>query len=154
MSEAVALTALEKKWSEAEEKKGPELADVYADSGVLDPKVLHEKVRDRVPQPTGWRITVLPYMGKDKSKGGIALSNQTRQLNQLTTSCGYVLKMGDLAYADQSKFPNGPWCKEGDWVVFARYGGSRLNIEGGEIRVLNDDEILAVVNDPEDILHM
>jgi len=154
MSEAVALTALEKKWSEAEEKKGPELADVYADSGVLDPKVLHEKVRDRVPQPTGWRITVLPYMGKDKSKGGIALSNQTRQLNQLTTSCGYVLKMGDLAYADQSKFPNGPWCKEGDWVIFARYGGSRLNIEGGEIRVLNDDEILAVVNDPEDILHM
>ena len=154
MSEAVALTALEKKWSEAEEKKGPELADVYADSGVLDPKVLHEKVRDRVPQPTGWRITVLPYMGKDKSKGGIALSNQTRQLNQLTTSCGYVLKMGDLAYADQSKFPNGPWCKEGDWVIFARYGGSRLNIEGGEIRVLNDDEILAVVKDPEDILHM
>jgi co-chaperonin GroES (HSP10) len=154
MSEAVALTALEKKWSEAEEKKGPELADVYADSGVLDPKVLHEKVRSRVPQPTGWRITVLPYMGKDKSKGGIALSNQTRQLNQLTTSCGYVLKMGDLAYADQSKFPNGPWCKEGDWVIFARYGGSRLNIEGGEIRVLNDDEILAVVNDPEDILHM
>ena len=154
MSEAVALTALEKKWSEAEEKKGPELADVYADSGVLDPKVLHEKVRSRVPQPTGWRITVLPYMGKDKIKGGIALSNQTRQLNQLTTSCGYVLKMGDLAYADQSKFPNGPWCKEGDWVIFARYGGSRLNIEGGEIRVLNDDEILAVVNDPEDILHM
>ena len=154
MSEAVALTALEKKWGEAEEKKGPELADVYADSGVLDPKVLHEKVRSRVPQPTGWRITVLPYMGKDKSKGGIALSNQTRQLNQLTTSCGYVLKMGDLAYADQSKFPNGPWCKEGDWVIFARYGGSRLNIEGGEIRVLNDDEILAVVNDPEDILHM
>ena len=154
MSEPVTLTALEKQWKEEKEKKEPELADSYADSGVLDPKVLHEKVRGRVPQPTGWRITVLPYMGKEKSKGGIALSDQTRQLNQLTTSCGYVLKMGDLAYADQSKVPNGPWCKEGDWVVFARYGGSRLNIEGGEIRVLNDDEILAVVNDPEDILHM
>ena len=154
MSATKTLTVLEKKWKEEKEERGPELADSYADSGVLDPKALHEKVRERVPQPTGWRITVLPYMGREKSKGGIALPDQTRQLNQLTTSCGYVLKMGDLAYADQSKFPKGPWCKEGDWVVFARYGGSRLNIEGGEIRVLNDDEILAVVNDPEDILHM
>lgn len=154
MSETKTLTALEEKWKEEEKAREPALADSYADSGVLDPKALHERIRDRVPQPTGWRITVLPYMGPEKSKGGIALPDQTRQLNQLTTSCGYVLKMGDLAYADQSKFPNGPWCKEGDWVIFARYGGSRLNIEGGEIRVLNDDEILAVVSDPEDVLHM
>ena len=65
-----------------------------------------------------------------------------------------MLKVGELAYADQNKFPTGPWCKEGDWVIFARYGGSRLNIDGGEIRILNDDEILAVVNDPDDILHL
>jgi co-chaperonin GroES (HSP10) len=52
------------------------------------------------------------------------------------------------------KFPTGPWCKEGDWVVFGRYAGARITIDGGEIRILNDDEIVGIVNDPEDILHM
>ena len=151
MSEAETLTALEKKWNEEKEEKGPELADSYADSGVLDPKALHEKVRERVPQPTGWRITVLPYMGREKSKGGIALPEQTRQLNQLTTSCGYVLKMGDLAYADQSKFPKGPWCKEGDFVLTRPYAGTRVVIHGREFRIINDDTVEAVVEDPRGI---
>jgi chaperonin GroES len=151
------LTALEQKWKEEEEAKQnrePELQDLYKGDNALDPSSMPEKVLDRIPRPTGWRITVLPYRGPDKSKGGIALADQTRQLNQLTTTCGYVLKMGDLAYKDEVKFPNGPWCKEGDWVIFARYGGSRMNIDGGEIRILNDDEILGIVQDPEDILHM
>ena len=56
---------------------------------------------------------------------------------------GLILSMGSDAYADKDKFPNGPWCKKGDWVVFARYAGSRVKIEGGEIRILNDDEVLA-----------
>ena len=65
-----------------------------------------------------------------------------------------MLKAGPLAYADASKFPDGPWCKEGDWVIFGRYAGSRIQIDGGEIRLLNDDEILGIVTDPENILHM
>jgi co-chaperonin GroES (HSP10) len=56
------------------------------------------------------------------------------------------------AYADKEKFPNGPWCKQGDWVVFGRYAGSRIRIDGGEVRLLNDDEILGTVDNPEDIL--
>ena len=60
--------------------------------------------------------------------------------------------MGSDAYADKNKFPNGPWCKKGDWVVFAKYAGSRVKIEGGEIRILNDDEILAKLKDPKDVL--
>jgi co-chaperonin GroES (HSP10) len=68
--------------------------------------------------------------------------------------CGYVLRTGDLAYADQSKFPTGPWCKEDDWIIFGRYAGARIPIDGDEIRLLNDDEVLAMVNSPEDILHM
>jgi co-chaperonin GroES (HSP10) len=63
-----------------------------------------------------------------------------------------ILSMGTDAYADKDKFPNGPWCKKGDWVVFARYAGSRVKIEGGEIRILNDDEILAKLKDPKDVL--
>ena len=63
------------------------------------------------------------------------------------------MKVGDLCYKDEEKFPTGPWCKEKDWVIFARYAGSRMEIEGGEIRMLNDDEILGTIDNPEDILH-
>jgi co-chaperonin GroES (HSP10) len=62
--------------------------------------------------------------------------------------------MGPDAYKDEKRFAEGPWCKEKDWVIFGRYAGSRLKIEGGEIRLLNDDEILATISNPEDILHL
>ena len=71
---------------------------------------------------------------------------------QIATNVGLVLSVGPDAYNDKERFPNGPWCKEKDWVIFARYAGSRLNIEGGELRILNDDEVLGVVDDPESIL--
>ena len=106
-----------------------------------------------LPKPTGWRIVVLPYKAKQKTKGGIILSDKTVTESQIATNCGLVLDMGPDAYNDKDKFPNGPWCKKKDWVLFARYAGSRINIDGGELRVLNDDEILGTIEDPEDILH-
>jgi co-chaperonin GroES (HSP10) len=111
-----------------------------------------EKILDRLPEPTGWRILVLPYKGQGKTKGGIILSDQTMEERGFSTVTGYVLKVGPDAYRDKERFPNGPWCKEKDWIIFGRYAGSRFGIEGGEVRILNDDEIIAVVNDPEDIL--
>jgi hypothetical protein len=65
------------------------------------------------------------------------------------------LKDEDLIglWTTKIKFPTGPWCKKGDWVIFARYAGSRLPIEGGEVRLLNDDEVLGTVKDPESVLH-
>ena len=107
---------------------------------------------DRVPKATGWRIVVLPHKGIEKTKGGLLLTDKAIEEQQLTTNVGLILNMGPDAYADKNKFPNGPWCKEGDWVVFARYAGSRVKIEEGEIRILNDDEILSTVKDPTDIL--
>ena len=106
-----------------------------------------------LPKPTGWRILVLPYKAKQKTKGGIILSDKTVSESQIATNCGLVMEMGPDAYNDKDKFPNGPWCKKKDWVLFARYAGSRINIDGGELRVLNDDEILGTIEDPEDILH-
>ena len=106
-----------------------------------------------LPKPTGWRILVLPYKAKEKTKGGIILSDKTVTESQIATNCGLVMDMGPDAYSDKDKFPNGPWCKKKDWVLFARYAGSRIYIDGGEIRVLNDDEILGTIEDPEDILH-
>ena len=146
-------TALEKKWAEEAAKHVPSLEDAYTAEG-FKPEKLDESVVDRIPTPTGWRIAILPYRGAEKTKGGIALAEETQRKQQLTTVCGYVLKVGPIAYADAGKFPTGAWCKQGDWIIFGRYAGSRIQIDGGEIRILNDDEIIGVVNKPEDILHM
>lgn len=108
---------------------------------------------DRLPSPTGWRLLVLPYAGPKKTKGGLILTDTTSETIQMTTVCAYVLKVGDLAYKDKEKFPDGPWCQKGDWVIFGRYAGSRFKIDGGEVRVLNDDEIIAKIKNPEDIQH-
>jgi len=71
----------------------------------------------------------------------------------MTTVCAYVLKVRELAYKDKEKFPDGPWCSKGDWVIFGRYAGSRFKTELGEVRILNDDEIIGTVKDPQDIIH-
>ena len=126
------LKGNEKKVKEEKKEKGPAL--------------------DKVPQATGWRMVVLPFKGVEKTKGGLLLTDKAIEEQQLTTNVGLILNMGPDAYADKNKFPNGPWCKKGDWVVFARYAGSRVKIEGGEIRILNDDEVLAKLKDPKDVL--
>ena len=107
---------------------------------------------DQLPEPSGWRILVLPFTPKDKTKGGILMAQETLDKIRIATNCGYVLKMGPLCYTEE-KFTSGPRCKKGDWVIFARYAGSRLPIEGGEVRLLNDDEVLGTIKDPEAVLH-
>ena len=114
-------------------------------------EVTNEKAK--LPQPTGWRMLVLPFRMKEKTDGGIIMGTETIDRQQVASQCGNVLAMGPDCYNDKERFKDGPWCKVGDWVVFARYAGSRIEIEGGEVRLLNDDEILATVQDPTDILH-
>ena len=109
-------------------------------------------IKDELPVPSGWRLLVLPFTPKEKTKGGILFSQEQLDKARIATTCGYVLKMGDLAYKDKNKFDK-PWCKVGDWVMFARYAGARLPIEGGEVRILNDDEVLGTIGDPESVLH-
>lgn len=149
-------TALEMKWAkEAEEEAAREAAKVAAEEAAKAEHIAQaESIRDHLPKPTGWRVVVLPYGGARRTKGGIELAEQTIERQQLTTTCAYVLSVGPLAYKDTSKFPDGAWCKEGDWIIFGRYAGARMMIDGGEIRILNDDEILATIKNPEDILHM
>ena len=110
-------------------------------------------IKDELPVPTGWRLLVLPFTPKEKTKGGIIIAQESLDKARIATNCGYVVKMGPMAYGDKEKFPTGPWCKEKDWVIFARYAGSRLPIEGGEVRLLNDDEVLGTIKDPESVLH-
>lgn len=129
------------------------LSDAYQAPKVLNPEAIDGTLLDRMPTPTGWRILILPYRGKGKTESGLYLPDQVVEQNQVSTQVGYVLKVGPLAYQDEEKFPKGAWCEERDWVMFARYAGSRFNIDGGEVRILNDDEILARIMDPADILH-
>ena len=114
-----------------------------------DPKTNLEKL----PNPTGWRLLVMPFRVKEETKGGIIIAQETLDRARTAVQVGYVLKMGDLCYKDEEKFATGPWCKEKDWVIFARYAGSRMEIDGGEIRMLNDDEILGTIDDPKDLIH-
>jgi len=109
--------------------------------------------KSQLPVPSGWRLLVLPFSPREKTKGGILIAQESLDKLRIATNCGYVLEMGPLAYHDREKFPTGPWCKKGDWVIFARYAGSRLPIEGGEVRILNDDEVLGTIKDPESVLH-
>ena len=119
----------------------------------LTPENIGTETVAELPEPSGYRLLVLPFTPKSKTRGGILFSQETLDKARIATTCGYVLKMGDLAYKDKNKFKE-PWCKKGDWVIFARYAGSRLPIEGGEVRILNDDEVLGTVKDPESLLHL
>ena len=107
---------------------------------------------EKVPTPTGFRIVLFPLKLDSKTASGIHLTDDTIEQSQITTNICKVLKLGIDAYKDKTRFPNGAWCKEGDWVLITKYAGSRIRIDGGELRIINDDEILAVLDDPRDIL--
>jgi chaperonin GroES len=112
-----------------------------------------KKEEPKLPKPTGWRMLVLPFKMKEKTKGGVILAEDTLERQQVASQVGLVMAMGPQCYKDKERYPEGPWCKEKDWIMFARYAGSRIKIEGGEMRLLNDDEVLATIDSPEDILH-
>ena len=131
-------------------------AYVDAKERVLDPSLLDKPLLDSLPQPTGWRVLVMPYQGSSKTAGGLFVPDEVREREAVATVVAYVLKLGPLAYKDPNKFgPEGePWCKEGQWVCIGRYSGSRFKIEGGEIRIINDDEVIATILEPTDVKHV
>ena len=137
--------ALAEKYKEESAKKRQEEVDGY--------ERLKTKEASKLPAPTGWRMLILPFKMNEKTKGGLYLGQDTLERQQVGSTCGLILAMGPDCYGDKEKFPEGPWCKKGDWVIFARYAGSRIQIDGGEVRLLNDDEVLATIDNPEDILH-
>ena len=99
-------------------------------------------------------MLVRPWSGQAKTKGGVILADETQDKIQMTTVVGLVVKQGDLCYQDKEKFPKGAWCKEGEFVIYGRYSGSRFQTKYGEHRILNDDEIIGTISKPEDILHL
>ena len=118
---------------------------------VQEPIEMSESQIDQLPQPTGYRLLIMPFQGKRTTKGGIHLTEETVERERLATVVGYVLRVGEDAYKDKSRYQS-TWCKEGDWILFGRYSGARIPIEGGEIRIINDDEVIATVTSPDVIL--
>lgn len=119
----------------------------------VDIKMPDEEARGatQLPDPAGFRLLIaLPEL-EEKTESGIYLPEQVREKESLATVVGFVLKMGSLAYKDPNKFPDGAWCKEGDWVLFRAYSGTRIKIHGREFRIINDDTVEGVVEDPRGI---
>ena len=113
-----------------------------------------KKYIEVLPKPVGYRMLVRPWSGEKKTNGGILLSDTTQEMIEMTTVVGLVIMMGDLCYKDKDKFPSGAWCKEGQFIIYGRYAGSRFKTKYGEHRILNDDEVIATIKKPEDILHL
>ena len=97
-------------------------------------------------------ITPKKYKTSEKQMHVPKGKEQTKETIEMTTVAGLVIKMGDLCYKDIDRFPNGAWCKEGQFVIYGRYSGARFKTKYGEHRILNDDEIIGTIKKPEDIL--
>jgi len=133
-------------------KEETKIPYVKEEARVLDPTLIEKSILERMPQPTGWRILILPYAGKGVTDGGIQLVQSTVDQQRLSTVVGYVVKMGPDCYKDKSKF-DGPWCQEKQWVLIGRYAGARFKLgDESECRIINDDEVIATILDPDDIL--
>ena len=131
-----------------------EVGSAYVDTQdrVLEPSLLDKSLLERLPQPTGWRILVMPYQGTLKTKGGLHLPDEVRERETVATVVAYVLKLGPLAYSDKKY--GSAWWEEGQWVCIGRYSGSRFKIDGGEVRIINDDEVIATILEPDDVKHV
>jgi len=157
-ADLAAEAAKEQAPEQKKEQDKPSLEDAYVEESkrVLDPSLIDKSLKERLPQPTGWRLLVMPYQGKATTDGGIYIPDQIREREQLATVVAYVLKVGPLAYKDPAKFGDEcmPWVEEGQWVCIGRYAGSRFKIDGGEIRIINDDEVIATILEPEDVMNV
>ena len=116
-----------------------------------DLKVVEEEDFEKasqLPVPTGYRILIgLPEI-EEKTEGGIIKAQSTISVEETASVVGFVLAMGPDCYKDEKRFPTGPWCKEGDFIIMRPYSGTRMYIDGEEFRMLNDDSIDGVVADP------
>ena len=109
------------------------------------------KMASQMPEPSGYRMMCGIPKIEDKYDSGLIKADMTRHHEEVLTTVLFVLKQGPDCYKDKEKFPAGPWCKEGDFVLVRPHAGSRLVIHGVEMRIINDDSVEAVVQDPRGI---
>ena len=114
--------------------------------------VTDDELEAQLPKPVGYKLLIaLPQVEETLGEMGIVKAQLTIQEETLMTVTGLVLDMGDQAYADPDRYPTGPWCKVGDYVIFRANSGTRVRVNGVEYRLMNDDSIDAVVADPRGV---
>ena len=106
------------------------------------------RVATQLPVPTGYRILVALPEVEEKTEAGLYITDERRDAETVASVVGFVMKIGPDAYRDEKRFPTGPWCKEGDWIVMRAYSGTRIRICGKEFRIINDASVESVVEDP------
>ena len=111
-------------------------------------KKVDEQVARKVPEPTGYKLLIKPLEVKEKTDTGVYMPDSLKQAEKTASVLGFVVKAGPDCYRDKERFPNGPYCKEGDFVIFRSYSGTRFKIDKQEFRLINDDTVEAVVDDP------
>lgn len=120
--------------------------------GVKNPEEqTQEQKAKQLPEPTGYKMLVALPEVEETYESGLIKADMTRQAEEITTVVAFVIKMGPDCYKDSAKFPTGPWCKEGDFVILRAYSGTRLKVHNKEFRLINDDSVEAVVQDPRGI---
>jgi co-chaperonin GroES (HSP10) len=105
----------------------------------------------QLPTPKGYKLLITLPEAQERTESGLYKAPTEVQNDAVATMVGFVLRMGSDAYGDTKKFPTGPWCEEGDWVLFRPFSGTRVRIHGKEFRLINDDMVEAVVEDPQGI---
>ena len=110
-----------------------------------------ERKATQLPIPKGWKLLCMVPAVEKAYDSGLVKSGETVDVEEQVTQVLFVIKFGDMAYKDEKKFPTGPWCKEGDFVIVRAYSGTRLKIHGREFRIINDDTVEGVVEDPRGI---
>lgn len=111
-------------------------------------KVEDEVLRAKLPEPVGYKLLIAVPEVSEKTDGGVFMPDNLKSAEETASIIGYVIKVGTAAYSDPERFPDGAWCKEGDFVVFRSYSGTRFRVMGKEFRIINDDTVEAVVEDP------
>jgi co-chaperonin GroES (HSP10) len=119
--------------------------------------LMHKKAGEKakqLPKPTGYRILcAIPEAEKqfEESEAGLIKADETMRNEETLTTVLFVVELGPDCYKDTTKFPTGPWCKQGDFILVRPYAGSRLVIHGREFRIINDDTVEGIVDDPRGI---
>lgn len=126
--------------------------DVVAETTIQAVEASSEAEKAKqLPEPSGYHILIGIPESEEKTDGGILKAKQTIEIEETATIVGFVLKLGPDCYQDKKRFPSGPWCKEGDFIIMRAYSGTRISIHGKEFRLINDDTVEAVVEDPRGI---
>jgi chaperonin GroES len=111
-------------------------------------KIEDENLKAKLPTPVGYKLLIAVPEVSEKTDGGVYMPDSLKKAEETASIIGFVISLGAEAYSDAAKFPDGPWCEEGDFVIFRSYSGTRFKVMGKEFRLINDDTVEAVVEDP------